>query len=94
MDSIGQEVRNRRIKLEMTQTELAKRSGISRATINALENGQLAELGVVRLIKIMDQLGLTINIDLAPKSRPTLDDIYEQRKREAKRSKPRQRYRG
>ncbi|MBE6079871.1 MAG: helix-turn-helix transcriptional regulator [Veillonella sp.] len=37
--SIGEKIKTRRIKLKMTQEELAERSGLSRTTISNLETG-------------------------------------------------------
>lgn len=36
---MGNKIKQRREEIRMTQEELARRSGVSRATISALENG-------------------------------------------------------
>lgn len=45
----------------LTQQELAKRSGISRATISGLECGTLAVTTTETLIKIADALGKKVS---------------------------------
>ena len=45
----GNRIRERRIALKMTQDELHHKSGISRATISALENGDVANVKVSTL---------------------------------------------
>jgi transcriptional regulator with XRE-family HTH domain len=57
---IGQLVGQRREALGLSQQRLAKLAGLSRATINQLENGALADLGVSKLANLMDLLGLQL----------------------------------
>ena len=58
---IGQLVHARRTALGLSQARLAAMSGLSRATINQLETGTLVDLGVAKLIKLLDLVG--INLD-------------------------------
>ncbi|MCB5190663.1 helix-turn-helix domain-containing protein [Methylobacillus arboreus] len=53
MLEIGSKIRRRRIKSGLSQAELAARSGVSRATINALEKGTIKEIGFNRLSAII-----------------------------------------
>ncbi len=55
---IGALVQNRREHLELTQIQLARMSGLSRATVKQLEGGTLKELGVTKLLVLFDLLGL------------------------------------
>jgi transcriptional regulator with XRE-family HTH domain len=57
---IGHLVRQRRQVLGLSQTKLAKLSGISRATINQLEAGTINNLGVVKLMGLLDLLGVQL----------------------------------
>lgn len=50
-------LRESREKLGMTQEELAKKSGISRATISALENGKALCVKTDTLTKLADAVG-------------------------------------
>lgn len=45
----------------MSQEQLAKFSGLSRVTVNELENGALAELGVTKLAAILSVLGINLS---------------------------------
>jgi transcriptional regulator with XRE-family HTH domain len=58
---IGQIVHARRTALGLSQARLALMSGLSRATINQLETGSLVDLGVAKLIALLDLVG--INLD-------------------------------
>jgi transcriptional regulator with XRE-family HTH domain len=58
---IGQVVHARRLALGLSQARLATMSGLSRATINQLENGSLVDLGAAKLIALLDLVG--INLD-------------------------------
>lgn len=72
---IGQKVLEARRTAKLTQPELAKHSGVSRATIAALENGKLGELGFVKLTKILAVVGLDMRMATANLNRPTLEDL-------------------
>lgn len=55
---IGTAVRERREALGLSQKGLARLAGLSRATVNQLENGALKDLGVVKLANVLGLLGL------------------------------------
>lgn len=55
---IGGEIHNRRIQVGLAQEQLVKFAGLSRVTINQLENGTLADLGYTKLKAVMDVLSL------------------------------------
>jgi transcriptional regulator with XRE-family HTH domain len=57
---IGAAVRRRREALGLSQKALAKLAGLSRATINQLECGGLTDLGIVKLARLLDLLGLDL----------------------------------
>jgi transcriptional regulator with XRE-family HTH domain len=75
---IGEQVRTTRKSLAWTQADLVKRSGVSRARIDALENGRAAEFGVKHLARLLNALGLDLRITTLNNSRPTLDDLREE----------------
>lgn len=58
---IGSQVQAKRIQTGLLQNQLAKLSGLSRVTINKLENGRLNDLGYAKLKIILDLVGLHID---------------------------------
>jgi len=75
---IGAEIAEHRKKLKLTQTELARRAGISRATLDALENGRSGELGFSKVSRLAAALGLELKLQPAASRRPTLDELREE----------------
>lgn len=57
---IGQLVQARREALGLSQARLAQLAGLSRATINQLENGSLVDLGAAKLLALLNLLGLDL----------------------------------
>lgn len=62
---IGHLVQARREALGLSQARLARLAGLSRATINQLENGNLVDLGAAKLMALLNLLGM----DLAAQTR-------------------------
>ncbi|MGH8036916.1 MAG: helix-turn-helix domain-containing protein [Stenotrophomonas sp.] len=56
---IGGSIKARRSQLGLSQSLLAKLSGLTRQTISGLESGSLNDLGFNRLCQVMNVLGLT-----------------------------------
>lgn len=73
--TLGGEIAIQRKALGLTQTELAKRSRTSRATITALETGAQRELGFNKIMSILTVLGYDLRLTTANASRPTLEDL-------------------
>lgn len=73
---IGKHIRNERKKRKMTQAALAKILGMSRTTIGQIENGNIQDIGVRKMIRILEVLDLEIKIRKAG-SPPTLDELRE-----------------
>ena len=63
---IGQHIRQRRDELGLSQDRLAKLGGLSRVTINQLETGALVDLGVAKLLMLLNLLGLTLDTHAQP----------------------------
>jgi DNA-binding XRE family transcriptional regulator len=55
---IGDAIHSKRIETGLLQNHLAKFAGLSRVTINQLENGTLKDLGYTKLKAVMDILSL------------------------------------
>lgn len=76
--SIGRQVAERRKTLKLSQTTLARKSGVSRATLDALENGRAGELGFSKITRLLAALGLELTIQPASSQRPTLDEMMRE----------------
>ena len=68
IQELGSSVRTRRSDMGLTQTTLAKLSGLSRATVNQVENGTINDLSLTRASKLLEVLGLFITV-AAPRPR-------------------------
>jgi transcriptional regulator with XRE-family HTH domain len=76
--SIGAQIATRRKKSKLSQTALARQAGMSRATLDALENGRAGELGFTKLTKLLAALGLELKLQDASSQRPTLDELLQE----------------
>jgi transcriptional regulator with XRE-family HTH domain len=76
--SIGGQIATRRKTLRLSQTELSLKAGISRSTLDLLENGRARELGFSKLTKLLAALGLELVLQTASTKRPTLDELLEE----------------
>lgn len=73
--SIGKKIAESRKKLKLSQTALSRKAGLSRATLDALENGRAGELGFSKVTKLLAVLGLELTLRTATSQRPTLDEL-------------------
>lgn len=78
LPSIGREIAKSRKKLNLTQAELSRKARISRATLDALENGRAGEVGFSKLTRLLTALGLELKIQAASSRRPTLDELLQE----------------
>jgi transcriptional regulator with XRE-family HTH domain len=78
LPSIAEQVVSRRKGMGLSQTELAKKARISRATLDALENGRLGELGYTKVVNILTALGLELKVHDANARRPTLEELMSE----------------
>jgi HTH-type transcriptional regulator / antitoxin HipB len=76
----GETIRAARKQATLTQGELARRLGMSRATLSRIENGTIEELGIRKFAQLCDRLGLELSV--RPRRPPTLQEAYEQNRRE------------
>jgi transcriptional regulator with XRE-family HTH domain len=78
LHSLGEQTASKRRELGLTQAELARRASISRATLDALENGRTGELGFAKVTRLLSALGLGLKIEPSGLERPTLDQLLEE----------------
>jgi transcriptional regulator with XRE-family HTH domain len=76
--SIGTQIAAKRKQLGLSQAKLAKNAGISRATLDALENGRSGELGFSKVTRILSALGMDLKLQQEMARRPTLDELMEE----------------
>lgn len=74
---IGSHIRNERKRRKITQGQVAKNLSMSRATISQIESGIVQDIGVRKLIRILDYLGLELRVRRAG-TPPTLDELREE----------------
>ena len=62
LQELGTAVRRRRQEIGLSQDQLAGLAGLSRATINGLETGNLADLSSRRIERLANELGLAVGV--------------------------------
>lgn len=79
---LRQQIASRRKALGLLQSDVASRAHVSLATIKALEQGRLNELGFSKIVRILAALGLQLELREANQGRPTLDDLRSEADRD------------
>jgi transcriptional regulator with XRE-family HTH domain len=75
--SIGQQIKTARKERNLSQAQLAKALGMSRTTIGQIEHGTVQEVGVRKLIRVLDYLGLELRVRPAGMP-PTLEELRDE----------------
>ena len=70
---IGEQLKTERQKLNLTQKQLAEKSGISFVSISRFENGTQPRLSIIT--KIFDAMGKTLQIEVKDKASDVLDVV-------------------
>jgi transcriptional regulator with XRE-family HTH domain len=76
--TMGEEIARKRKALGLSQTVLAKKAGVARSTLEALENARLGELGYSKITNILTALGLELTLQESRSRRPTLDELMNE----------------
>jgi transcriptional regulator with XRE-family HTH domain len=71
---LGETFRAARLAANLTQQEVAERSGVPRGRISLFETGMLPELGAVKVIRLFEAVGLELLARRRGHWR-TLDDV-------------------
>lgn len=58
-------VKTRRSEIGLSQTALARLAGLSRATVNQIENGSFKDLSLHRATRLLNTLGLSLTVSPA-----------------------------
>jgi transcriptional regulator with XRE-family HTH domain len=75
LEGIATALRTERKRRRLSQHKLASMAGVSRPLIANLETGRLPEIGVTKIIRLLNSLGLDFRITTLNTQRPTLEDI-------------------
>jgi transcriptional regulator with XRE-family HTH domain len=75
---IGADIRKERKLRKISQVKLAKDVGMSRSTVSQIETGVVQDIGIRKLIRILDYLGLELRVRPAGLP-PTLDELREEK---------------
>ena len=78
LSSIAEQIKVRRMTLGWTQSALAEKAHVSRATLDALQNGRLGELGYSKITRIFAALGLELKLQETSTRRPTLEELMNE----------------
>jgi len=82
---IGKRLARRRVELDFTQAVLAEQAGISKRTVERLENGESIQMStmirILRILELLDAFDAVI-----PKGGPRPLDLLRTRGRERKRA--------
>lgn len=90
---LGQQIRNRRNELGLTQAQLSERAGVSKRLVAGVEAGQATQISLGRLLSILVELDLEFSVGdvstlkgretLAPATTTEeLADLFEERRRQ------------
>ena len=72
----GQQIKKLRQEKKWSQDMIEQYSGITKRTISKIENGFIDEVGIKKVVIILDLLGQELS--LRPKGRPrTLEELQE-----------------
>jgi transcriptional regulator with XRE-family HTH domain len=74
---IGSDIRKKRKYLRISQERIAIDLGMSRSTISQIEAGVVSEIGVRKLVRILEYLGLELRVRTAGLP-PTLEELREE----------------
>ena len=74
---IGNEIRKERKRRKISQAMMARELGMGRSTISQIESGVVQDIGVRKLIRVLEYLGLELRVRQAG-APPTLDELREE----------------
>jgi transcriptional regulator with XRE-family HTH domain len=75
LDDLAKTIADHRKSQGLTQHELARQAGVSRALLARLETRRLPELGAKKLMRILNAVGLDLRVTSLNQQRPTLEDL-------------------
>lgn len=82
IDDIAAALREQRKRLGLNQHELAEKAGVSRILIAKFETGRYREIGIGKLVRMLNAVGLDLRLTALNHQRPTLEDLMAENERE------------
>jgi HTH-type transcriptional regulator / antitoxin HipB len=73
---IGVKIRNERKRRKLSQQTVAHDLNMSRTTISLIESGTVQDIGVRKLIRVLEYLGLELRVRPSGMP-PTMDELRE-----------------
>jgi len=77
MVELGQTIRRMRKQKRLTQAAVAAAVGIGRMTLSQIENGTIREIGIRKVMRLLDYLGLELAVRPAG-APPTLEELQKE----------------
>lgn len=77
---IGKQIRLARKGRHLTQADLASALGMSRTTIGQIEKGNIQDIGIRKVIRLLEFLELELRVRPLGKP-PTLEELQEEEER-------------
>ena len=77
---IGKQIRLARKGRQLTQADLASALGMSRTTIGQIEKGNIQDIGIRKVIRLLEFLELELRVRPLGKP-PTLEELQEEEER-------------
>ncbi len=77
MVELGQTIRRTRKQKRLTQAAVAAAVGIGRMTLSQIENGTIQEIGIRKVMRLLDYLGLELAVRPAG-APPTLEELQKE----------------
>jgi transcriptional regulator with XRE-family HTH domain len=85
LEMFGRRLNRRRIELHITQADLADRAGVSKRTVERMENGAAVQtLSLVRVLRVLDLL--RVLDQLVPETGPRPMDLLKLKGKDRKRA--------
>ena len=76
MVELGRAIRQVRKEKRLTQAAVAAAVGIGRITLSQIENGSIQEIGIRKVMRLLDYLGLELVVRPAG-APPTLEELQK-----------------
>ena len=78
MLNLGMKIREARKEKHLTQAQLAAAAGIARKSLSQLETGIITDIGIRKVERVLDYLGLELAVRPAG-APPTLEELLKER---------------